>query len=431
MPVNPHYSTSTDTLLSTPPPWILRSGGGVLFAVLFVVFALSWFIRYPEIASGTLVLHNQAGNVALAPRLSARIADIRIRPGEKTKKNDTLLILESSADYRSLLILDAFLQKAVGNDTAFWRKDEKDFVKISALTGLGFMQPDAENFIKKIREYRLFCNQNAFQKKKIALEKEKHHRIALNQILDSQIRLQAEDLLICAHHFDTDSLLASDGTIANKEKLQTKSALLNKKNAFEQSKTAKINGELQLAQIERNLSELEIQYNEQVFKHLSELNLALTALRKQTAEWKMQHLLLAPFSGLVSMQKPKMLFEEVKQGETIFTLIPDEENVYAIAQIDGQFIGKLALGQRAKVKLEAFPFARYGNLLAEVSHIDYQAKDNKYAVFLRFPEGLKTDNKQILPFRPDMQGTVEIITEEQRLAEKFFEQVNVFADKVQ
>jgi hypothetical protein len=30
-----------------------------------------------------------------------------------------------------------------------------------------------------------------------------------------------------------------------------------------------------------------------------------------------------------------------------------------------------------------------------------------------------------------MQGAVEIITEVRRLAEKFFEQVNVFADKVQ
>jgi HlyD family secretion protein len=427
---SPLYSPSTDTLLSTPPSWILRSGGGLLFGVLFLVFALSFFIRYPETATGTVLLHNAAGNVALAPRVSARIADIRIRPGEKVKKNDTLLILESSADYRNILLLDAFLSTFEAEDTANWRKDSPEFRKIFALTGLGAMQPDAENFVKKIKEYRLFCTQNAYAKKKMALEKEKQHRAALNQILETQIRLQAEDLNISTHHYDTDSLLSSDGTIANKERLQTKSALLNKKNTFEQSKSAVINGDLQLAQLERNLSELEIQFNEQQFKMLSELTAALTTLRKQTAEWKMQYLLLAPFSALLSMPKPKVLFEEVKQGETVFTFIPDTENVYAIAQIEGQFIGKLAVGQGAKIKLEAFPFARYGNLPARVTHIDWQAKENKYAVFLRLSDGLKTDNHKILTFRPDMQGTVEIITEERRLVEKFFEQVNVFAEKV-
>ncbi|TAF31412.1 MAG: HlyD family efflux transporter periplasmic adaptor subunit [Cytophagales bacterium] len=433
MPLNSQtlYSPATDSLLSSPPSWLLRSGGGVLLGALATVLLLSFFIRYPEIASGTVVLYNNVGNVAFTSPVNARIALVGIQPGDRVQKNDTLLILESSADFRSMLIFDKLVSSINTQDTATWRKDKSKFRDIAAVTGLGFLQSDALSFVKKIGEYHLFCEQNAYLKKKMALENEIIHRSELVEILERQMELQIAELGINSHHHTTDSLLALAGAISKKDALQAKSVLLSKKSAFEQSRAAKINGQLQIAQTQRSLSELDIQYNEQVFRLLTDLKSALLDLRKKTEEWKTHHLVLAPFSCQVSMPKPKVVFEQLKAGETVLTFIPSEENVYAIAQIDGRSVGKLTIGQSAKVKLEAFPHARCGSLMAQVKNIDMQAKDNKYAVFLRFTQGLKTDSKQYLPFRPDMQGAVEIITEERTLIEKFFEQIIVLVKKTQ
>jgi multidrug efflux pump subunit AcrA (membrane-fusion protein) len=315
----PTYSESAEDLLTQAPNWLLRSGASVMVGLLALMFVFAYLIRYPEIASATVVLHNANAPANISASINSRFVKINVRHGQTVHKNDTLLVLESSANYEEVFLLDIFLKNLHKPDTLFWQK-----IQLENYYQLGNLQQDYETLRKKIAEYQLFHRQNAQEKQISALKNEYAHQNKLNEILYQQHILQSEDFKISTHHHQTDSVLASDRTIAPKEWLQTKSAFLSKKSSFEQSKASQIGGYLRSAQLEQNMIDLGIKQQEQAFRHEQDIQTALVTLQKNLFDWKKAHLIQSPFEGVVNFQKMKTLFSEIKAGDELLAVVPNE-----------------------------------------------------------------------------------------------------------
>ena len=68
----------------------------------------------------------------------------------------------------------------------------------------------------------------------------------------------------------------------------------------------------------------------------------------------------APVAGIVF--DPKVRPQSVLQpGETILTLVP-QDSLHARVFIPNMDIGFVKPGQEARVRIDAFPFARYGDV---------------------------------------------------------------------
>ncbi len=85
--------------------------------------------------------------------------------------------------------------------------------------------------------------------------------------------------------------------------------------------------------------------------------------------------LKAPQAGIVKDLGTHTLGTVVSPGTIMLTLVPDKEPLVAEVQVKNDDVGFILEGQSAKLKLMAYPFQKYGMLVAKVNHIGPDAQD--------------------------------------------------------
>jgi hemolysin D len=151
--------------------------------------------------------------------------------------------------------------------------------------------------------------------------------------------------------------------------------------------------------------------------------------------------LRAPIAGVVQQLSITTIGQVVSGGQQLMTIVPLDAPLEIEAMVLNSDIGFVEAGQRAAVKIEAFPFTRYGTLEATVTKVSRDAvdvkADDKTATTanatggatvkpsagqtLIFPATLKPKTQNIavdgkvVPLTAGMAVTVEIKTGERRI----------------
>jgi len=99
---------------------------------------------------------------------------------------------------------------------------------------------------------------------------------------------------------------------------------------------------------------------------------------------------VAPNAGVVF--DPKVRPDGVvAAGETMLKLVP-QAGLFAEVFVPNKDIGFVKTGQQAKVRVDAFPFTRYGELKGRVTQIGADALEpSEVQNFYRFPVKLELD----------------------------------------
>lgn len=139
------------------------------------------------------------------------------------------------------------------------------------------------------------------------------------------------------------------------------------------------------------------------------------------AELQLQYQnVVAPTSGLVF--DPKAREEGVlNAGERILSIVP-QQGLYAEVFVSNKDIGYIKTGQEAKVRVDAFPFTRYGELPATVKQIAADAlPPSPEQSFYRFPVKLKLKSFNLesdgitIPLKPGMSITTNLKLRDKRV----------------
>ena len=112
----------------------------------------------------------------------------------------------------------------------------------------------------------------------------------------------------------------------------------------------------------------------------------------------------------------------IEANKHIFSIIPEQEKLIARAELPIRGSGKVKVGQLANIRLENYPFERFGLLHGKISSISLIPGEGKYWVTIELPDQLLTNQKKSLSFKHQLTGSTEIITEDLRLLERFFYQ---------
>jgi hemolysin D len=144
-------------------------------------------------------------------------------------------------------------------------------------------------------------------------------------------------------------------------------------------------------------------------------------LAKARDQSRLMHL-TSPVDGTVQQLAVHTLGGVVSPAQTVMTVVPAANQLLVEATIDNQDIGFIKEGQPAQVKVEAFPYTRYGVLHGTVVQISNDAKqddsDKKKWVFTA-QVALPTDSMSIegkeIHLTPGMAVTVEIKTGRRRV----------------
>lgn len=421
------YSEETQELLTTPQGFLMRSGITIIFSVLLLMFVVSYFIRYPELSTSSVTIYANQSKASLFPKTNSRVVFINTKHGQDVKENELLVVLESTTDWKEAQHLENYLDTVISQNSAFEEVAFFSKNEIPIFTHLGNLQLDYERFKNSILDYQLFSQNNAHAQKQAAIRSEIEIQNSLSKILDEKYELQKRDYQLSKQKYITDSLLYKSDAIAKQEFLQTKSAFLNKESSFLQNKEANLNAKMRISQLNQQLMEVSIAFREQAFKYKQQLRTNFASLKKVLEDWKTNYLIVSPIEGKVNFFNPIHLYQSAKIDKEIVSVIPQENAIYAYTKVEAKHIPKLSTKQKpnqAKIKPEAYPFARYGWLEAEVSQISLAPQEGKYSVQLKLENGLQTNrNTKIdLDAKSEIYGTVEIILEERSLLDKFLEQ---------
>mgnify|MGYP001166574014 FL=1 len=182
----------------------------------------------------------------------------------------------------------------------------------------------------------------------------------------------------------------------------------------------------QLLSLQQNLNELNEQKNrlsleESQIKLRSRKSLDQMRNSLKQAELELQYQnVLAPVSGVVF--DPQATEQGVLQpGERILTIVP-QEGLFAEVYVPNKDIGYLKLGQEAKVRVDAFPFTRYGELDGSVSQIAADALPPSQKInFYSYPLKIKLQHSYLetqdikIPLKPGMAITTNLKLRDKRL----------------
>lgn len=131
--------------------------------------------------------------------------------------------------------------------------------------------------------------------------------------------------------------------------------------------------------------------------------------------------LAAPVSGRVLLAAPWQQLRESPPGQMLLSILPTTDGVQGVIHLSQSSLGKIAIGQKVLIKLEAFPYREFGLVEGTLSHVSMSpGQDNLYWGYVDLPQKLKTIQGQELPYRIGMRGQAKIITRERRLAERLF-----------
>lgn len=142
-------------------------------------------------------------------------------------------------------------------------------------------------------------------------------------------------------------------------------------------------------------------------------------LTKATQQQRFLHL-TAPADGTVQQLAVHTVGGVVTPAQTLMTVVPDGRKFEVSAIINNQDIGFIKVGQRAEIKVETFPYERYGVLQGTVVQVSNDAvQDDKLGLIFTAQIALADDEMHIgdrwIHLVPGMAVTAEIKTGRRRI----------------
>jgi hemolysin D len=197
--------------------------------------------------------------------------------------------------------------------------------------------------------------------------------------------------------------------------------------------------------LELKIDTVAVDFVLQQTEKLAEAERARTRLEQDLIKARSKHertRLRAPIDGVVQQLSVTTVGQVVGSGQTLMTIVPLDASIEVEALVQNKDIGFVKVGQRVTVKVEAFPYTRYGTVDGTVTLISGDGVDEKTAGTLSdaagvtrpqmppsgstavqglvFPARVALDRKTILvdghevKLQPGMAVTVEIRTGQRR-----------------
>ncbi|MFM2059119.1 MAG: hypothetical protein RLY71_3504 [Pseudomonadota bacterium] len=134
--------------------------------------------------------------------------------------------------------------------------------------------------------------------------------------------------------------------------------------------------------------------------------------------------LLAPVDGVVQQLAVHTVGGVVTPAQTLMIVVPHDHALEAEVTLDNRDVGFVRAGQDARIKVETFPYTRYGTIGAEVRSVSRDAvTDDKRGLIYAARVTLQRSSLQVdgqeVPLSPGMAVVVEVKTGTRRVIDYF------------
>jgi multidrug resistance efflux pump len=412
------HSEEVQEILGRPPRWILSWGITLLFSIVILLFVGSWLFKYPDIIVSEITVTTENVPANLVAKSSGKITGLFAKDNEHVNKGQIIAVIENSAVTDDVLAV----KKIINEFTMENWLDGSLLGKISNTTFiLGETEQAFSLFRSKLEEYIKYTARDYSEKKIAAIESQLINYRGLIAQMKKQVSLQLEDLAITRGQYLRDSLLYTQKVFSPADLETSKMNLLQKTFTVETAKTTLTNAQIQYSQLGQQVMELRQERYAQNEIYELTLKQMFSNLKASIAQWEQAYVLITPVEGNLTFSRIWSIHQNVTAGELVVTVVPaDQGKVIGILKLPVAGSGKVRKDQRVNVKFNNYPHMEFGMVIGRVEKISLVPDQNNYLAEVAFPEGLISNYGKKLPLLPEMTGTAEIITEDMRLIQRFF-----------
>ena len=414
------YSEEMQEIVGQAPKGIVRWGSTVFLIVLLIILSVSWFVKYADVIVATVTINANNAPKSVLTKTDAKLIRLFTAENNYVKNGEILAYMESTADHQEVIRLTSELDNIwLAIRTNKWEKlIEHDAARYKQL---GELQSAYQTFITSFIQLQSYLRNGTYVQKKLLLQKELSNLHELHKSLLTQQSVLYKDYEIASKDFSAKEQLYKEKVIPLLEYKQEQSKYLNKLLPLENLQTSLINSNTSTAEKQQEILALEQQFTDQKSGFLQVLNTLISSIDS----WKKQYLLIAPVAGRVTF--PTIIHEnqDVKIGQDVFYITPENAGYYGELQVGQESFGKVQIGQEVLISLASYPYEEYGKLEGNVVFISkIPNKEGLYQATVKLSNGLKSDNKTVLSFKNGMSGGAEIIAKKTRLLNKFLFTIN-------
>ncbi len=407
-------SEEVQEIIGNPPHWLIRWGIALFLAVLLMLLALSWFIRYPDIITADLILNSVNAPKAIDARSNGKLTQLLVSDNMSVKKGQILGFMENTADPQQVL------QLADVVDTMLHRLDRDEIGKVTRFSpdhykNLGELQSGFQTFSQAFLQFKSYMATGYYQDKRRILLHDLDYLKQLHKNLMEQRIIAERDFKLSKDNYAIQETLAVKKVIAPVNLKEDQSQLLAKQMPLTQLNASIINNESAQNDKKDQLLELEKEISEQKITFLQALN----TFKSSIDNWEYQYVLKTPVSGKVNFISFLQKNEYVQAGQPLFYVKPPNTKYIGLMYVPQFNMGKIKPADKVVIKFNGYPFQEYGSVKGKIKAISSVPKDAKYLVEISLPDGLKTNYGKKLSYREGMSASADIVTANRRLIEKF------------
>ena len=358
--------------------------------------------------------------VTVVAKVSGSIENLLVSDNQFVEESDYLAIIENPVNTENILFLKDYLNELYENIDS-----------ISSLTlppkemKLGHLQSLYSSFCASLFDYLEFYRLGYFVQKIDVIDNRINQHTIYTENLLNQRKLVSDQLKISNKQYQRDSVLNERGVISSEQFETAQQQLLQTQISLANMNSTLDNIKMQMIELEENRLDIENQYVETKSRMRFQIQNHISQLLNEIKTWEVNYVLLTPIKGKVTFTSFWKENQNIRAGEAVFNIVPDNGGeIIGKASLPVIRSGKIKVGQRANIRFISFPDNEYGIVKGKVKNISLvplkETNLVNYIVEIQLPEGLNTTYKKELPFYPEMEARIDIITEDISLLERFF-----------
>lgn len=184
--------------------------------------------------------------------------------------------------------------------------------------------------------------------------------------------------------------------------------------------------ELAKEQADIKQRDTELQYQTQLHTRLAEIDSQIREIESSLAKYgvsKETQQLTAPVSGYINSMEVNTIGATVPSGQNIITILPADTSMEMVCYVKNMDIADIEVGMEAEIKLEAYPYNRFGTVKGRVTYISPSAFMNEQLGSVYLVRLALMETGEGIDIISGLSGSIEIKTGRRTVMDYFMEPI--------
>jgi hemolysin D len=371
-------------ILVTPPSPVAKSLLLAICALFFGALAWSYFGWMDIYAVAPGKIQPDGGSKVVQPVDAGKVAAIRVQNGSRVNAGDVLIELDSTetaADRQAEATdLEAAAAEAARRKAAIAaaRAETMEPVPIT-------FPPSISEPVRRREEGVLAADLAQLRSAVNGLKSQLAEKVATKARLDSTIAERQKLIALTKERVTMREKLEAMGADSRAQTIEALQQYETELTTDTDERGQLLETGAAMASLDRKIDESIAQFIADQSQKLAEAEHKRDHLEQDLikAQSKASHAALeAPIAGTVQQLAVSSLGQVVASGQPLLTLVPFDQPLEIKAMVANQDIGFVEAGQNAVVKVDSFPFTRYGTIDGSVERVSRDAVDERDATEL-------------------------------------------------